>query len=193
MSIEKITSKIISDAQAEAKATMDETKAKCDVILTEAGEKAAQIIKDAEENGRADKEKLINRRKSVADIDGRKLILNEKQKYIASCFDKTIDKITSMEKGDYIDFLVRIVKNTGETEGELILNEKDATAIGEALVQKVATEIPGSRITLSKETRNIRGGFLLKNGTVYMNGTLEALVDEAKEKLIGEVAGQLFQ
>lgn len=193
MSIEKITSKIISDAETEAKVTLDGTKQKCEAILAEAGVKAAQIIKDAEENGCADKEKLINRRKSVADIDGRKLILNEKQKYIAECFEKTIDKITSMDKDEYVDFLVRIVKNTGVTEGELILNEKDKAAIGNALVEKVGAEIAGSKITLSEETRNIKGGFILKNGTVYMNGTLEALIDEAKEKLIGEVAGQLFQ
>ena len=193
MSIEKITSKIISDAEAEAKVTLDESREKCEAIIAEAEAKAAQMIKDAEINGQADREKLIARRNSVADIDGRKLILHEKQKYIRSCFEKTGEKLASMEKNEYIDFLVSIVKNTGETEGELILNEKDSSAIGADLIGRLEKELPGSRFTLSNETRNIKGGFILKNGSVFMNGSVESLIESATEKLIGEVAGQLFQ
>ena len=193
MSIEKITSKIISDAEAEAAKITEASKAECDKVIEEAKAKAAVLISDAEENGIADKEKLIARRSSVADIDGRKLILHEKQKYIAECFDKTAEKLVSMEKKEYIEFLVSIVKNTGETEGELILSEKDSSEIGADLVAEVNKAIEGGAFTLSKETRKIKGGFILRNGSVFMNGTFEALIEDAKEKLIGEVAGQLFQ
>ena len=193
MSIEKITSKIISDAEAEASKITEASKKECEAVISEAKAKAEVLISDAEENGLADKEKLIARRNSVADIDGRKLILHEKQKYIAECFDKTAEKLVSMEKKDYVDFLVSIVKNTGETEGELILNEKDSSEIGAELIEKLKNEVEGSNFTLSKENRNIKGGFILKNGAVFMNGTVEALIEDAKEQLIGEVDGQLFQ
>lgn len=193
MSIEKITSKILSDAEEQAKVTLDEAKAAGDAILAEAEEKAAVILKQAEEKGFAEKEKLISRRRSVADIDGRKLILEEKQKLIGRCFDKAVEQIASMEKTAYIDFLAGLVKKTGEKEGELILNDKDAAAVGGALIEALAAADADCRITLSKEARNIQGGFLLKKGSVYINGTIEALIDEAKEDLIGEAAGQLFQ
>ena len=193
MSIEKITSKIISDAEAEAAEITKASKAECDRVIEEAEAKAAALISDAEENGIADKEKLIARRNSVADIDGRKLVLHEKQKYIAECFDKTAEKLVSMEKEEYIRFLISIVKNTGETEGELILSEKDSSEIGSDLIAEVNKAVEGGVFTLSEETRNIKGGFILKNGAVFMNGTVEALIEDAKEKLIGEVAGQLFQ
>lgn len=193
MSIEKITSKIISDAEAEAAKITEASKAECEKVIEEAKAKAAELIRDAEENGLADKEKLIARRKSVADIDGRKLVLHEKQKYIAECFDKTAEKLVSMEKKEYIGFLISIVKNTGETEGELILNEKDSSEIGTDFIAEANKAIEGGAFTLSKETRNIKGGFILKNGSIYMNGTVESLIEDAKDKLIGEVAGQLFQ
>ncbi|MGN0658673.1 MAG: V-type ATP synthase subunit E [Emergencia sp.] len=193
MSIEKITSKIIRDAESQAEAAMNEVKTQCDAILAQAGTEADEILKKAEKDGQADREKLISRRKAVADIDSRKIVLGEKQKLIAECFDGAVEKITAMDSGEYIAFLVDLLRKTGETEGELILNKKDAAAIGEGLVAAAAEKIPGSRITLGNETRNIQGGFLLKKGSVYVNGTIEALVSEAREELTGEVAARLFE
>ena len=193
MSIEKITSKIISDAEEIARVTLDEAKAQCDGIIAEAEEKAAAVVRNAEEQGREDKEKLIARKKAVADIDGRKMVLAAKQELIAQCFEKAVERLVSMEPAQYVEFLAGLVTKTGETEGELILNPKDREAVGAELIDYLSKNLPGSAVTLSDETRNIRGGFLLKKGSVYMNGTIEALVEEAKEDLIGEVAGRLFQ
>lgn len=193
MSIEKITSKIVSDAEADAAAVRNEAKAQCDVILREAEAKAEAIVQKAQKQGREEKAKRISRRKAVAEIDGRKLLLSEKQKLIAECFDRAADRISSMAAEEYTAFLARLVKGTGQTGGELILNRRDAEAIGPALVSAVAEAVPGSRIVLSEETRDIKGGFLLKQGAVYINGTIEALMEEAREDLAGEVAEQLFQ
>ena len=179
MSIEKITSKIVSDAESIAQVTLDEAKAECDAILARAESEAEKVLREAQERGQKEKEKLI--------------ILEEKQKLITECFDRAIEQIASMEKEEYIAFLAGLVKKTGETEGELILNEKDAASVGTDLVNVLSKELAGSKITLSKETKNIRGGFLLKKGSIYINGTVEALVEEAREDLVGEVAAQLFQ
>ncbi len=193
MSIEKITAKIISDAESQAKETLDQANASKEKILAEAKAQADEILARSEETGRSDKEKLIDRRKAVADIDGRKVALEEKQKLIGACFDQAVASISSMEPKAYVEFLTRLVKSTGETEGELILNKKDREAIGKKLIQSVAKALPKSNIALSRETRDIRGGFLLKKGSVYINGTVEALVDEGREELTGEVAARLFE
>ena len=95
----------------------------------------------------------------MADIDGRKIILEEKQKLITECFDRAIEQIASMEKRRIYCFSCRSGEKTGETEGELILNEKDAASVGTDLVNVLSKELAGSKITLSKETKNIRGGF----------------------------------
>lgn len=193
MSIEKITSKILSDAEGSAKVVLDEAKAKADGIVAEAEAKAAQVLEKAEKQGLEDKEKLITRKKAVADIDGRKLVLEAKQQLIGQCFEKAVDKLTSMDKDRYIEFLAGLVAKTGETEGQLILNPRDRESLSAELTEYLSRNLPGSEITLAEETKPIRGGFLLKKGSVYINGTIEALVEEARETLIGEVAGRLFQ
>ena len=98
-----------------------------------------------------------------------------------------------MDEKQYVDFLAGLVKKSGVMEGELILNAADKERIGEALAVAVQAAMPDSRIVLSEETRNVKGGFLLKTGAVYYNSTIEALVEEAREELTGEVALQLFQ
>ena len=192
MSIEKITSKIVGDAEKEAETVLMQSKSQCDAILAEAQAKAEEIIAKAEEEGEKEKEKLIFR-KAVADIDGRKLLLVEKQKLIAGCFDKAEAELCSMEREQYIEFLVHLLKSTGQDSGELILNAGDAQSIGPALVSAAAGQIPGSRIVLSGETRDIKGGFLLKQGSAYINGTIETLIEEAREELAAEAAACLFQ
>ena len=193
MSIEKITSKIIGDAQAEAEAALAQAHAERDEILAEAKAEAQRILSKAQADGSADKEKLISRRKAVADIDGRKIVLEEKQKLIADCFDQAVEKIVSMDAASYVDFLVRKLAAAGETSGELILNPADAERVGEKLTAAAAKAIPGSSFTLSDETRGIKGGFVLKKGSVYVNCAVEALVDEAREELVGDVAARLFE
>lgn len=193
MSIEKITSKIIGDAQTEARAALDQAQAEGKRIVAEAKEEAAGILSKAQADGRSEKEKLISRRRAVADIDGRKIVLEEKQKLIADCFDQAVEKITSMDAESYTDFLVRLLVSVGETSGQLILNPRDAERVGEKLVAAAAEAISGSAFTLSEETRNIKGGFLLKKGSVYVNCAVEALVDEAREELAGDVAARLFE
>ncbi|MEG0291950.1 MAG: V-type ATP synthase subunit E [Anaerovoracaceae bacterium] len=192
MSIEKITSKIVADAEASAKEFLEIEKQKSDGILKEAKDAAHSKIKLAEESGLSEKEKLITRKKSVADIDGKKMILQGKQELINACFDEAIDRITSMEQSKYVDFLAQMVKKTGETSGQLLMNDKERKNIGQDLVIKVKELIPGCNIELADEVRPIRGGFLLKNDLKYINGTVEALVDEGREALVLEVAKKLF-
>lgn len=193
MSIEKITSKIIGDAEDAARVTLEEAERLRGEILSDAEKKAASILENAKEQGLAEKEKRIARRKAVADIDGRKLVLEAKQRLIAETFEKAVETLCSMEKTSYIAFLTGLLEKTGERSGELILNPKDREAVGAELIEHLAKRRAESGFTLSEETRNIRGGFILKQGAVYMNGTIEALVEEAKEDLIREVASQLFQ
>lgn len=192
MSIEKITESILADAGKTAKAALAEAEAESREIIAAAEKKAEMLIIEARKRGAVEKEKLISRKKAVADIDGRKIVLEAKQKLIAEYFQKAMESITSMKKEEYRNFLAAIVKSTGSMEGELIFNEKEAAEIGPGLVEYLQEFMPGSKITLSTETRDIKGGFLLKRGAVYMNGTIETLAEDAQEALTGEVAQILF-
>ena len=113
MSIEKITSKIIKEAEDARDEVLADAKEKSDGILAEAKEKAEQHVKAEAERGRSEKEKIISRRKSVAEIDSRKVLLQKKQELIGQCFDRAIEEILSMEEQAYLQLLVNLGKKTG--------------------------------------------------------------------------------
>lgn len=192
MGIEKITSKIMSEAETVAGSILSEADSGSDAIIAEAREKAEAVVSEARERGAADKVRTVNRREAVAAIDGRKLILARKQEMIADCFDGAIGRIASMDKDRYVEFLAGIVKSTGSTGGELVFNEKDAAEVGPQLAEKLNRETEGGAFSVSDETEPIRGGVLLKNGQVYVSGSIESLVDEVKGELTAEVAKVLF-
>ena len=191
MSIEKITSKIIADAREQALAIAEDAKMQCDEILANAEKEAAAILEDGEKRGQ--EEKRIQRKKAVADIDGRKLVLETKQKLIASCFEKAEEALHNMEEERYIAFLARVITSTEEASGEVILSAGDRAQIGDKLIAALKEQLPQGNFTLAEETRETGGGLFLKKGQVYLNCTISAFLEEAREQLIGQVAQQLFQ
>ena len=192
MSIEKITSKIISAAQELRDKTLSEAAAQSDAVLAEARKKAEDMVEDSRKRGVEEKEKIISRRKSVADIDCRKVFLAKKQELIGQCFDRAVDDIIAMDKDRYTELLTALGTNSGMTGGQLIFNENERAAIGQKVVDALNSRIEGGSFSLSEETRPLRGGYMLMCGQTFINNTIEALVEEARPELTAEVAKMMF-
>ena len=118
--------------------------------------------------------------------------LSAKQQLISDCFDQAAAKISSMERKQYAAFLAALAAGTGETTGELVLSASDRETVGEALLETLSKTFPACKFTLSEETRAMGGGLFLKQGSVYLNETFEALLEDAKEQMTAEVAQKLF-
>ena len=192
MSIEKITSKILSEASELKEKTLKKTRAQSDAVLAEAEKKAQEMVEAGRKRGLEEKEKIISRRKSVADIDCRKVFLAKKQELIGQCFEKAVDNIISMEEAEYIDLLTALGTDSGMTAGQLIFNESERAAIGQKVVDALNSKVEGGNFELAEETRKLRGGYMLMCGQTFINNTIEALVEEARPELTAEVAKMMF-
>ena len=124
MSIEKITSKILGEAEEDRQVVLADAQREASAIVTAAKAEADAFLAEEEARGLDIKEKTISRRKSVADIDCRKLVLQKKQELIDKCFNMAVDALASMEEDQYVDFLINLGKQTGEKQGQLIFNKK---------------------------------------------------------------------
>lgn len=193
MSIEKITSKIVGDAEEKKQAVLAEAKEKADEIVAAARTEADAYVAAEAARGEAAKATLISRHKSVADIDCRKLTLAKKQELLEDCFEQAVTALGQLPEDEYVHFLVGLGKKTGETKGALIFNPKDKEAVGAKVCAALTQAVDGGTFTLSDETRPIAGGFVLQVGNVYINNTVEALVAEYKEVMTGEAHSVLFE
>jgi V/A-type H+-transporting ATPase subunit E len=192
MSIEKITSAILEEAARESEEILNAADTKNRGVIRELEDRIEIETGVAIKRAEAERDIIISRRKSVADIDSKKIILAKKQEIINNCFDGAIDYIVGMEEAKYIEFLVSLGKNSGFKEGVLIFNTKDKDTIGHKVVAALEAAITDGKFEVSQETRKIRGGYILKKGKVYINNSVEAMVEAQRSEAMGEVAQILF-
>ncbi|HHW95540.1 MAG TPA: hypothetical protein GX736_06410 [Mogibacterium sp.] len=187
MSIEAITKRISNEAKAYAAEQLKQAEVEVEEILQKARIKAEQVLKDAENLTEKDTKTLVERRKSVADLEGRKMQLNAKQEVIKESFEEAIERFKNLEEEKYMKFLTSRLSQFVDGGGEVQLSAGDLDKYGKKLEEEFA-----GKFTVSKEPVNIEGGFLLKQDKISINASIEKLLEDQKSKLVGEVAKRLF-
>ncbi len=205
MSIEKITSTILAEAKEAEKLALEEAQAKCDQIIEEAHQKAKANMEAMVKKGHEEKEKIILRRRSVAAIDSKKVLLEKKQEVIKECFDESITRICNLPREEYVDYLVRVGVNSDMYGGLLTFNEKEKNTIAPEVIEKLnaATEPKrfekyGERpysesFTLNEISEPITGGFWIRYRLTYADNTVGTQVDFARTEMASEVSRMLFE
>lgn len=191
--IEKLTQQIRADAQVEIDALLADAKAQADAITADYAQRAeaaaAEILRKGEAAAAQRKERLI----SMAVMEGRKDLLAAKQDMLAKAFDLALEKLCSLPDEDYVALLTKLAISASTSGKEqLIFSQKDRTRVGKAVVSAVNEAVPNGRLTLSEQTRPIRGGFILSDGDIEVNCAFETLVRLLRSEISNEVANVLF-
>lgn len=195
--IEKITSRIIGEAQAEAARISEQAQKEVIRLDLENDEKIKSTVTDILSRARKNAENILERGQSAADMETAKYTLSEKQRIISEVFDKTAEHLSRLPKEEYIETVSKIAAKASETGSEeLVMSERDKIAVGDEVVSaaNVLLSAQGRKagLTLSNETRPIIGGVILKNGRIEINCAFDVLVSGKRDELIGDVAAMLF-
>ena len=193
MSIDNITSRILSDAENNADSSLMNAENTKQEIINKARSEAEVIIKTEAERAAKDAVDLKNRRVSAAELQGRKMLLSAKQEAIKKSFNAAIDKLKVMPEEKYLSFLAQEIVKIPNCEGYLVLNAKDRENIGERLIKAVNEKLQAKKVALSNETVQASGGFVLKKGNVAINSTFETILDSMKDELTSKIANALFK
>ena len=195
--IEKISARILADAEAEAAA-----------IRAQAEEKAAQIraeydrkLEDEQQRltleAQNEAQKQLERGQGAARMAARRQVLEKKQMLVDKVFRTAEQQLLSLPEADYTRLCAQLAAQASVTGSEtLIFSEADRARVGEAAAA-LANELlvkagRPAKLTLDSETRPMRGGVVLKNGLVETNCSIGTLVDGLRPELSGKVAGRLF-
>ncbi len=225
--IEKITAKIVQDAQAEIDPhERRRPTRRSGASPTQAQAQADKETADTLARGQKAAQERLERLKSAAKMEQRKLELAAQQEVLGEAFDLALEKLCSLPEEEYMQLLTRLVLEASTTGKEqLIFSPQDRARVGkqvvvaanEAMVKRVAPELPDAitdtkvgaflgkvvnsttamvtgtgMLTLSEETRPMKGGFVLVDGDVEVNCAFETLVRLQREKLEKEVDQVLF-
>lgn len=193
--LNRIVDGILSDAEAEAaqitkaaeekaKKLIDDTQSECAVEL--------DVLKK-----RADEDALKYKKRIAGAVDAktRIIILKEKQQILDKMLHNSYNALCDMPREDYEKLLKKLFdKNIREGECTVYFSQTDIDGLGEDFMselKKCAAE-KNCTIKVSKEPRDISGGFILAYGGVEENCSFEALYEANKNVLSDRAAEVLF-
>lgn len=188
---EKIIAHIEADAQAQADAVLGEARQRCEAIKARFDEKAARLYSDRIREGVKACQDQEDSALRISRMEARKSVLSVKQEMVEKSFDLAVQQIVALTDEKYTAFLANLVKKAGPAgDEEIILNAADRARVGEALIKAVNAD--GAKMKLSDETRDIKGGLILRQGSIETNCSVELLVELCRGELSAKLADVLF-
>lgn len=194
--MDKITVRIIADAEREIAEIQRENDEKIEALTAEAQSAAEQESLELLTRGRRAAEERRERLSSSAAVECHKLELAAKQELLEETFATAVEQLCSLPRGEYLALIASLAAEAAEGGEQMILSPRDAEQYGTEVIVMANTALraAGKRgeLTLSAETRPIPGGFILSSGDVELNCAFDTLVRLRREKLEKEVAKILF-
>lgn len=194
--MDKITARIIADAEREIAEIQRENDEKIEALTVEAQSAAEQESLELLTRGRRAAEERRERLSSSAAVECHKLELAAKQELLEETFAAVVEQLCSLPQEEYLALIASLAAEAAEGGEQMILSSRDAEQYGTEVIAMANTTLraAGKRgeLTLSAETRPIPGGFILSSGDVELNCAFDTLVRLQREKLEKEVAKILF-
>lgn len=216
--INKITEKILSEANYKAHEIIEEARKKCIDISNFYAEKAEEYKKNAQEKVEKDAESIISGAKSTVEVNKRNSIMEVKNDLIDEAFRMARREIDSLPEDKLLFILVgfttkaiaEIVETQRENyalygeepdceEYEIVLSEEDLKKYGKKIQKEVEEKIKDTKIenfvksiSLSKKTAKIDGGVIVRCGSIENNCSFDLIFESLREKLEGEIADYIF-
>ena len=191
---EKIIAHIQADAKAQADAILAQAELQCAEIRqsyeTKAkeryGEKIRQGVKVCQDN--------IDSVERLNQMEARKALLALKQGMVSESFDLAEQLLVQLPQDKYIELLVKLAAQATVTgDEEIVLNARDRSAVGQAVVDGANARIPGGKLSLSASTGDFAGGLILRRGSIEANCTIELLVELCRGDMSAQLAKVLFE
>jgi V/A-type H+-transporting ATPase subunit E len=195
--VDKLKAKIISDAEAGARKITEEAEAQAGTIRAEAEAEVEKIGAEVQARAGSEAKEHIRRQVSLRELEAKKAILAEKGRIMEEVFGKALEELRRRDReGGYgltKELMLRAIETGDE---EIIVAPDDRKGMTPSFIGSINDELrkAGKRaeIKLADDTRQIRGGFILRRGRVESNSSFETLLTMLRDDVETEVAGILF-
>jgi len=193
--LEKITSEIKADADKSVAAIIDKANAEAKSILAGAEKEAAEAVAKINHDVSVRLSASKSTAESAAALRKRRLILEEKQKLIGEVIEEAKNIIYALPDNVYFEKILKLAeKNVNPAEGTIIFNAKDLSRLPADFETKlnVVAVAKGGKLTVSKETRPIDGGFVLLYEGIDQNCSITSLFETHIESVQDKIQKLLF-
>lgn len=193
----KLKEKILAEAGSQAADVLAEARQKSSEILARGeGEAAAKKVSLLEQAAVQAGERR-SRAQTIAELDARKAILAAKGKLIEDTFQQALDRLSLLDQKAYQDILFNMLLAAAQTGAEeVIVSQSDRARFTPEFLARVNQALTQQgkkgKLTLSAETSEMQGGFILRSGDVEINNSFDSILGIQRDQLEPEVAAILF-
>lgn len=171
-------SSIVAEAEAEVRAELDALRAELDAVQKEALAKADAAAKE-----------LFDGQVKLGELEANKALLAAKQACVSAVYYGVKRKLLSASDAVYLKILQSVIVKHCEDGDEVIAGKTDKR-ITAAWVKKVSTAAK-KKLTLSAEKGDFEGGVILRNAVCDRDLTVDAIVEELKERTVYDTVKRL--
>ncbi|MGI6112984.1 MAG: V-type ATP synthase subunit E [Mahellales bacterium] len=194
---EKLVDRILKEGRQRADEITSNGQKKADEIIENAKQEAQKKVEAIEQKAREDAQEIKRRVRAVAEMEMRKDILAVKQQLMDQVFDQAMEQLKNLSTEEYQNILLNLFIKTVDTGREqVIIASGDHERVNQQFIDRVNQTLKEQsktgNLTLSGESRDIKGGFILKSGGVEINNSFEAILRMEREDLEPKVAEILF-
>ena len=193
--LEKMKSQILDEANRSAGEILEQAKKEADAVMAEARKNAEAECQRISEKSEADAESLKGRAESSCDLQKRKAVLKAKQEVISEILKRAYKKMLASDTETYFDIIRKMLnKYVLPEEGEICFSSDDKKRMPDGFEKEIAAIAAAKvgKLIVSKEERNIQGGFVLIYGGIEENCTFKAMFDSRRGELSDKVHALLF-
>lgn len=195
-SLEKMIYDIESEASVQSQEIIENAHKKATEILEKTREKAYEKATDILKNADVIIEKLLKKNRSAEDLEKRKVILSAKQDAINSIISDAKTYLLGLPTKKYFEVMLWLLDRVlcENSEYMIALSMHDRKRVTEEFVVQMDLLAEGrcSKVLFDLNPANIMGGFILKNGGVEQNYSIEALFEQYNDELCDMLKEFLF-
>ena len=216
--LEKVTGKILADAEADAREILERAEAECAAIREKYATDTAAELEALREQSDRECQALIVRARSSAAMAKRNAILEARAALMDEAYAAAEKQVRSMGGEQYLELLQKMLRSAlkrqleGEAESlrlygedispdvyEVVLNSRDRGSYGDKLMTAFragfGAKFPSAalaKLRLAPDTAPIDGGMILRCGPVETNCSLAMLMAENRRETEAKVSRILF-
>ena len=179
MPLEKIIERIGEEFSLEIDKIKRETQDRVSEILKEARGKAASIKEEILKAASFEAQRRRDRILTTTSLEARRIVLEEKERLIEEAYKKALAKLARLGKKSYQDIIKKMLLKVAKSgSGEVIISREDKKRITPSFITSINKELK-----ISKEDREIIGGFILKREKIEVNNSFKSLFRSKREEL----------
>lgn len=193
---EKITQRILEEAEERARAIRQEAESAANLTVSDARAKAAAITHQAEETAKAGLVDAERRFVAVAELDAKKYRLGAKIQVLDEAFREAESAFQAMDQEAYCAVYGKIVLSAVSTGREGIAPAADESRLDQGFVdginETLRTQGRTGELVLLPKREDISGGLILLEGSMEINLSTAAVMRQVREEIEGQTADLLF-